>query len=93
MRRIVILVASIIVLLALIGCTVNRPICATSNPLGEKVGVYSQTALFGFPPPMNNKAATAAAALNGNITKISTVDYNTTWMLIMMKYTTIVTGE
>jgi hypothetical protein len=38
-------------------------------------------------------AATAKAAQNGGITKISTVDHNTTWMFFIIKYQTIVTGE
>ncbi|HPA24612.1 MAG TPA: TRL domain-containing protein, partial [Candidatus Cloacimonas sp.] len=33
------------------------------------------------------------AAENGGITNISTVDYNTTWLLFLMKYQTIVTGN
>lgn len=87
------IVAALLLVILLSACTINRPVCATSNPLGQKVGIYAQTGLFGFPPPMNKEAATAKAARNGGITKISTVDYNTTWMLFIMKYETIVTGD
>jgi len=90
--RLVLLIA-VLALLLLSACTINRPISATSNPLGSKVGVYTQTGLLGFPPMANNDAAIAKAAEMGGITRISTVDYNTTWMIFMMKYTTIVTGD
>ena len=87
------LLLALAILLLISACTVNRPICATSNPLGQKVGIYSQQSLFGFPPIANKDAAIAKAAYNGGITKISTVDYNTTWMLFVVKYETIVTGD
>ncbi|MDD4309695.1 MAG: TRL domain-containing protein [Candidatus Cloacimonetes bacterium] len=90
--RVMVLLAVLIVML-LSACTINRPVCATSNPLGQKVGVYTQTGILYFPPMANTNAAIAKAAANGGITKISTVDYNTTWMIFIMKYETIVTGE
>jgi len=90
--RAMVLIAVLLIML-LSACTINRPISATSNPLGEKVGVYSQTGILGFPPMANNDAAVARAAANGGITKISTVDYNVTWMIFIMKYDTIVTGN
>ena len=71
----------------------NKPICATSNPLGEKQGVYSQISILGIPPIANKNAAIAKAAENGGITSISTVDYNTTWLFFLIKYDTIVTGN
>jgi hypothetical protein len=83
----------VLALLLLSACTINRPVCATSNPLGSKVGTYTQTGFLSFPPPANNEAAIAKAAMNGDITKISTVDFNSTWMIFMVKYTTIVTGD
>lgn len=85
-----------VILLAIIlvsACSMNRPVCATSNPLGTKVGTYTQTSFLGFPPMANKDAAIAKAAANGGITKISTVDYRMTWMIFTIKYETIVTGE
>ncbi|MCK9335651.1 MAG: TRL domain-containing protein [Candidatus Cloacimonetes bacterium] len=89
----ILVIAAMLLVLLLSACTINRPVSATSNPLGQKVGVYTQTGFLGFPPPANNVAATAKAAQNGGITKISTVDQNTTWMFFIIKYQTIVTGE
>lgn len=93
MKPIHLMLVVLVILLLISACTINRPISATSNPLGQKVGVYTQTSLFGFPPIANKDAAIAKAAYNGGITKISTVDYNTTWMLFVVKYETIVTGD
>lgn len=49
MRRIVLL-SVMVVLMLVSACTMNRPVAATSNPIGEKVGVFTQTSWFGFPP-------------------------------------------
>ncbi len=87
------LAAVLVIIVLLSSCTINRPVCATSNPMGTKVGTYTQTGILGFPPMANKEAAVAKAAQNGGITKISTVDYNTTWMIFIMQYETIVTGE
>ncbi len=83
----------LVIIILLSSCTFNRPVAATSNPLGAKVGTYTQTGFLGFPPRANNDAAIAKAARNGGITRISTVDHNTTWMIFFVKYETIVTGE
>lgn len=93
MKHLTVALSALLVLLILSACTINHPIAATSNPLGTKVGVYSQSTVFGFPPPMNSKAAILEAARNGGITKISTVNYNISWTLFGTKYETIVTGE
>lgn len=85
--------SALTLILLLTACTINRPITATSNPLGTKVGTHTQTGIFCFPPRMNKVSAIAKAAENGGITKISTVDYNITWKFFEIKYDTIVTGE
>ena len=93
MKQLAKLLAVVLLLVIISSCTVNKPICATSNPLGEKQGVYSQISILGIPPVANQNAAIAKAAENGGITSISTVDYNTTWLLFLIKYETIVTGN
>jgi len=93
MKQLAKLLAVVLLLVVISSCTVNKPICATSNPLGEKQGVYSQISILGIPPVANQNAAIAKAAENGGITSISTVDYNTTWLLFLIKYETIVTGN
>ena len=84
---------SLLIIILLSACTMNKPICATSNPTGNKVGTYSQTSWLGFPPLANTNSAIAKAAENGGITKIATADHNITWMIFYLKYTTIVTGN
>ena len=93
MKELAKLLAVVLLLVIISSCTVNKPICATSNPLGEKQGVYSQISILGIPPVANQNAAIAKAAENGGITSISTVDYNTTWLFFLIKYETIVTGN
>jgi len=93
MKQLAKLLAVVLLLVVISSCTVNKPICATSNPLGEKQGVYSQISILGIPPVANQNAAIAKAAENGGITSISTVDYNTTWLFFLIKYDTIVTGN
>jgi len=93
MKQLAKLLAVVLLLVIISSCTVNKPICATSNPLGEKQGVYSQISILGIPPVANQNAAIAKAAENGGITNISTVDYNTTFLFFLIKYETIVTGN
>ena len=93
MKQLAKLLAVVLLLVIISSCTMNKPICATSNPLGEKQGVYSQISILGIPPIANKNAAIAKAAENGGITNISTVDYNTTFLFFLIKYETIVTGN
>ena len=93
MKQLSKLLAVVLLLVIISSCTINKPICATSNPLGEKQGVYTQIGILFFQRVANSDAAIAKAAENGGITNISTVDYNTTWLLFLMKYQTIVTGN
>ncbi|HOA28884.1 MAG: protein trl (tRNA-associated locus protein) [Candidatus Cloacimonetes bacterium] len=79
--------------LLLSACTMNRPVCATSNPLGNKTGVYVRKSFLFFPSRANTDAAIQKAAENGGITRISTVDYNVTFFLFFTEYRTIVRGE
>ena len=88
MKKSLILLA-VVVLMLLAACTINQPIAATSNPVGTKMGTYVQTGFLGFPPPMNNKAATYEAAKAGGITKISTVDHNMHWKIFIIQYETM----
>ena len=93
MKQLPKLLAVILLLVIISSCTMNKPICATSNPLGENQGVYPQISILAIPPIANKNAAIAKAAENGGITNISTVDYNTTFLFFLIKYETIVTGN
>lgn len=77
---------------AAVGCSTYAPINATSNPLGAKKGEASSLYIFGF-IPTGGENTISAAAKEGNITKISTVDSKSTWYVFATEHRTIVTGE
>ncbi|MDD2229660.1 MAG: TRL domain-containing protein [Candidatus Cloacimonetes bacterium] len=93
MKTKVLILSALLLIMLLAACTINIPIAATSNPLGQKTGVYTQVGYLGFLPMMNDEDCIAKAAQNGGITKISTVTFNSTWLVFMTKYETKVTGE
>ncbi len=67
---------------------------ATSNDLGSKVGTATMTMYFGLPFPLQQDAGVRAAAKNGGITKISTVDVQYyTLFNVITRVSTIVTGS
>jgi len=74
-------------------CGLTRPIAATSNPIGSKVGKSTATSILFFPPVADGKASIQKAAKNAGITKISTVDYSFKWMIFISTWTTTVTGD
>jgi hypothetical protein len=79
--------------LTLASCATTMPLTATSNPLGSKIGEASATYLFGLFPLGTPDMGIYAAAKNGGITKISTVDFRRTPMFFVTKYSTVVSGE
>lgn len=71
---------------------VTYPVNATSNDQGPKTGEASASSILGI--FATGDASIAAAARNGGITKVKTVDVNATSFLgFYAKYTVIVTGE
>lgn len=73
-------------------CSITRPLAATSNPIGKKVGTAKANIIFGLCFGGNHGIETAAK--NGGITKISTVDVKTFNVLgVFISQKTIVTGE
>jgi len=80
-------------LFLLSSCSITLPVNATSNPVGDKVGRSSGNCYLGA-LCFNVDASINAAAKNGKISKISTVDMQVKNMLgIVITYETIVTGE
>jgi hypothetical protein len=66
---------------------------ATSNSVGHKVGTSKATGYLGI-LFFDQDASISAAAKNGGITKIATVDIKSTSILnLIVTYETIVTGE
>jgi len=68
------------------------PVAATNNEVGSKTGVSKSSYLFGL-FPLNNGGGVAAAAKEGGIKKISTVDVQTKSYIIVFDVVTTVTGE
>jgi hypothetical protein len=74
-------------------CSITMPVNATSNPVGNKVGMSSGSCIFGY-LCFGVDASIQTAAANGGISKISTVDMKMKNLLgIVVTYETIVTGE
>ena len=75
-------------------CTSIRPVTATSNPVGSKVGMSRTVNIFGFWTGGGDYSIRTAAK-NGGITKISTVDLSESRYAIAgcIILETIVTGE
>ena len=92
LKKILVTVGIVAMAVALSGCfTIDAPINATSNPVGEKVGEASGSLIFGIG---NVDASIRSAAANGGITEISTVDFEVRNILnIYQQVTTTVTGE
>ena len=88
----ILIVVTIVIFVS--SCELTRPISATSNPIGSKVGQSSAASFLFFPPFIRSgDASIQTAAKNGGITKISTVDYTWNWYIIFNKWTCTVTGE
>lgn len=92
-KMIAVVVALGVVLLLGSSCTSIRPVTATSNPVGSKVGMSRALNVLGFWADSDYSIRTAAK--NGGITKISTVDLKESRYVgvtcIILE--TIVTGE
>ena len=73
-------------------CTVMLPVAATSNPIGSKNG---ESTAIGIGPTIwiKGNASIQKAAKNGNITKVSTVDVQRTYILFIEIIKTKITGE
>lgn len=90
-------IATFVIMVALAGgmssCALTLPVNATSNPVGNKVGTAKATGYLGV-LFFDQDASIRAAAKNGGITRISTVDIkNTNILNLIVTYETIVTGE
>lgn len=92
-RSLVGLAVLVFALVLLSGCTtIDGPVSATSNPVGEKVGQSSGVVYLGLFGNVDASMRTAAA--NGGISDISTVDFEVDNLFnIIQTYTTTVTGE
>lgn len=71
--------------------TYTLPSMVTENEMGEKVGRSSYTTILGI--SFDRDRGLAEAARNGNISKISTVDFEIEDNFFTKTYTTVVTGK
>jgi ABC-type sugar transport system substrate-binding protein len=88
----VMVIAAVCLLAA--GCSsLTVPIAATANPAGSKIGRASGQIWFGFFGTAD--AGIQAAAKNGGITSISTVDLTKRngFLGLWVEYEAVVTGE
>lgn len=92
LTKIVVLITAVAMVSLLTGCyTIDAPVDATSNPVGEKVGEASGSIVLGIGTV---DASIRSAAANGGISEISTVDVEIQNILnVYQKVTTTVTGE
>jgi hypothetical protein len=94
MKKLISLMVLVFICFLAVGCaTITSPVTATTNPVGSKVGQATGRIWLGMFGSAD--AGIQAAAKNGDITKISTVDL--TEMLGIMglwvDYEATVTGE
>ncbi len=95
MRKLKFFALALALSMVLFSCaTFTFPVSATSNEMGSKVGVATGVTYLSMFGDDTNTSIQAAAA-NGGITKISSVDfsYNPGILGIIQTYTCTVTGE
>jgi len=93
MKKAIVIIALAFAVVAFMGCpSVNLPQAAGNAAVGAKTGQASGSLILGLFGDVD--AGMLAAAKNGGITKIATVDVKVQSILgIITTYTTTVTGE
>ena len=92
MKNFKMILAGLAMVVFMASCSVTLPVNATSNPVGDKVGTAKATGYLGL--FFDQDASIQAAAKNGGITQISTVDIKHSNVLnLIVSYETIVTGK
>jgi hypothetical protein len=94
MKKLITMVVLAAVCFLAVGCaTITSPVTATTNPVGSKVGQASGKIWLGMFGSAD--AGIQAAAKNGGITNISTVDFTSTLGILglWVEYQATVTGE
>ncbi len=87
------LAGAMVCALALSACTSFTPVAASSGTVGAKTGESTATFLFGY-LPLKGDNSILAAANNGGIKNVATVDVKTvSYLGLYAKKTTIVTGN
>ncbi|MDR1375041.1 MAG: TRL-like family protein [Treponema sp.] len=92
MKKAIFALVVLAVLLMAACSTITLPVEITDNPVGDKVGETTESYLFGY-LYISGSGAYSAAAANGGVTKIATVEKRIVSNPFMTKVTTIVTGN
>ncbi|MDR2185529.1 MAG: hypothetical protein LBO80_07695 [Treponema sp.] len=92
MKKAIFALVVLAVLLAAACTTITVPVTITDNAVGDKIGETTESFLFGR-LYISGSGALSAAAANGGVTKIATVEQRVTRNPFMTKVTTIVTGN
>ena len=93
LKKIKFVAAIFVAAIMLSGCALTLPVNATGLTIGDKVGTAKATGYLGI-LFFDADASIRAAAKNGGITRVSTVDIKQTSLLgIIVTYETIVTGQ
>jgi len=85
------LIALLCAMVLLTACVSTLPYAGATGEVGSKVGM--STAKWYVFPILNGDAGVVAAAQNGGITTIGTVDIQQKFYFLFGTITTIVTGE
>ncbi len=92
MKNIVKISVVLCLLATMVSCSISGPILVTDNK-NEKRGTASYSVVLGIFRPKNADISIRKAAENGDITKVSTVDFKVESKLFKTTYTTVVTGN
>ena len=80
------------VLITMASCSISGPVLITDNS-NEKRGEASYSVVLGIFRPKEADISIKKAAENGDITKVSSVDFKVTSKVFKTTYTTVVTGN
>lgn len=92
MKKILKIVAVCVIAFCATSCATTRPITATSNPVGNKVGVVQTTKILNIFGGKDDMGINSAAK-NGGITRISHIDVFTKNYVLWSVYGVRVYGE
>jgi hypothetical protein len=93
MKKIILALAAAAVVMAFSSCLhLTQPVAVTTNPVGNKIGEASASFLFGS-LPLKGDNSYQAAAKNGGVQYIATVEERIDSNPFITVVTTIVTGQ
>jgi hypothetical protein len=91
MKKTLIALAVALSVALMASCVSTYPMAGATGKVGSKVGTASVLSILGFPPA--GDAGIVAAAKQGGISTVGTVDVKVSWFVVVTTLTTVVTGE